>query len=209
MIKFEITKKTKKKARKRRQQYERKWLIFRVLKIILFIITILSFIFGVFNILNNLVMIDVCALAFAISLVGYVSVRQLMNNLSSHWIQDRLNKRIWVKDGILKHFVQKAVSAGWHFRRSDLRALIYEYDIATIKDAKYDHKSGRMEFVTDGKAIYYKDYLRETIKNERIFKEKLVVFYDYMKPSLYTYLKEQGVEFKLETLDFKIRDKHV
>jgi len=210
MIKFEITKRMKRKARRRRQRTENKWRILRVLSRIFGVVWILSFLIGIFKVPStNYTMVDAFAIVFSVVLVAYVIVKGVLRNLSSHWIQDRLNERLWIENGILYHFIQTAFAAGWNFRRADSTAWIFQYDLSTLKNPKYDPRSGRIEFNVDGKLVFYKNYYRNVIGHERQLNGKPAIFYEYMKPSLYTYLENEGVKFSLETLDFKIRDPHV
>lgn len=210
MFEFEITRKRKRKARKRRQKYEKKWGVFRILSDLFFVVWILSFLITVFVVpVTDVIMRDVFATIFAVALVIYVTLKALLRNLSSHWIQDRLNERIWIENNTLYHFVQTAFAAGWNFRHADSTARIYEYDLSTIRNPKYDPNSGRIEFNVDGKLIFYKNYNRNIIDYERQLHGKPTVFYEYMEPSLYTYLTDRGIRFELTTLNFKIRDQHI
>lgn len=210
MKEFEITKRSKYISRKIRQKKEMKWFVFKLGIILSALICLLSFVIGIFLVSNtNYAILDYFAIIFSISLVVCVILKAILNNLTSHWIQDRLNERIWINDGILYHFVQTSFAAGLNTRHADCTARIYEYDLSTIKNAKYDSESGRIEFNIDGKLIFYKNYNQRLIGYERQLKGKPVVFYEYMKPSIYKYLKIEGIKFTLETLDFKIRDYHV
>lgn len=210
MVNFKITKKLKRKARRRRQKKEKKWMIFRIGACGSAIVCILSFFIGMFKVsITDYATFDTIAIVFSISLVIYVSFKALIKNLSSHWIQDRLNERIWIENGILYHFVQTAFAAGWNIRHADSTARIYEYHLSTIRNPKFDPKSGRIEFNVDGKLVFYRNYNKGIIEYERQLNGKPAVFYEYMEPSLYTYLANNGVKFSLETLEFKIRDHHV
>jgi len=210
MIKFEITKRMKRRARRRRQRTENKWRIFRVLSKIFCVTWIVSFLIGIFKVPDtNYAMVDAFGMIFAVSLIAYVMVKGVLRNLTSHWIQDRLNERLWIENGILYHFVQTAFAAGRNIRRADSTAWIFQYNLSTIRNAKYDPDSGRIEFNVDGKSVFYHNYYRNVIDSETPFHEAPTIFYEYMKPSLYTYLKNEGVEFELKTLDFKIRDPYI
>lgn len=210
MIKFEITDKTKYKARKRRQKNEKKWLWFRIPATASFIISIVSFIIGIFLVpSSNYAMLDRCMFTYAILLACYACIMCFLRNMSSHWIQDRLNERLWIENDILYHFVQKAFSGGWNYRSADETAFVYEYHLSTIRNAKYDPKSGRIEFDSDGRFTYFRDYTKGVVEFEHQFNGAQQVFYEYMKPSLYTYLKDRGVNFDFETTDFKLTDSTV
>ena len=80
----------------------------------------------------------------------------------------------------------------------------------TIHNAKYDPKSGRIEFNALGEGIFYNDYQTGVIRERWDLKEDFVaIFYDYTEPSLYEYLKSAGVKFSEETIPFKIRDARI
>lgn len=79
-------------------------------------------------------------------------------------------------------------------------------DIDSIFDAKFDEKSGRVEFKAFGKGYHYADVDKKKIDREWELKEFPAVFYDYTKPSLVKTLEEHGVSFERETIDFLIRD---
>jgi len=210
MIKFEITKQMKRKARRRRQRTEDKWKIFRILSRIFGALWLPSLLIAVFVIPeDDYVMLFLFIIIYAVLLISYVIVKGLLMNLTSHWIQDRLNERLWIENGILYHFVQTAFAAGRNIRRADSTAWIFQYNLSTIRNAKYDPDSGRIEFNVDGKSVFYHNYYRNVIDSETPFHEAPTIFYEYMKPSLYTYLKNEGVEFELKTLDFKIRDPYI
>ena len=207
---FKITKRLKRKARRRRQKKENKWMIFRIGAWAAAIVCIWSFWVGIFKVpITDYATFDTFAVIFSVSLVICVSFKALLQNLSSHWIQDRLNERIWIENGILYHFIQTTFAAGWNYRNADSTARVYEYHLSSIRNPKYDPKSGRIEFNVDGKLVFYRNYNRGIIEYERQLNGKPAVFYEYMEPSLYTYLANSGVKFSLETIDFKIRDHHV
>ena len=66
---------------------------------------------------------------------------------------------------------------------------MYIMDLDTIHNAKYDPKSGRIEFNALGEGIFYNDYQAGVIRERWDLKEDFVaIFYDYTEPSLYEYL---------------------
>ena len=207
-MEFEITAKTKKKAKRRRVKNEKKWRFLRGASFVSFWISIISFVIGVYVIdYEESFLVGVCGVIFSVFLILFVIFKALIANMASHWIDDRLNERIWVEDGKLYQFIQISFAAGLNIRHADERATVYIMDLHSVRNAKYDSKSGRIEFNTIGKGIDYADY--QTNKVERQWDlppEFTGIFYDYTNPSLYEYLKSIGITFEEETIDFKIRD---
>ncbi len=210
MIELRISKKTKRKARRRRERGEKKWRVLRLVMLLSIAISILSFGIAIFWVPSDEYgMLFLLIAIFAVLLVGGFVIKGLLINFTSHWIQDRLNERMWIETDVVYHFVQIAFAAGLNCRNADASAYLYEYNIWSITDAKYDSKSGRIEFKADGKVTYYKNYYRKIVEKEREYRAMPVVCYEYMTPSLYDYLVEQGIVFELTTLDFKVRDPHI
>lgn len=50
--------------------------------------------------------------------------------MASHWIDDRLNERIWIEDGMLYQFIQISFVAGLNNRHVDERATVYIMDLS-------------------------------------------------------------------------------
>lgn len=207
-IKFEINAKTKKRAKKRRIKNEKKWIILRVVSWVSFIVSIGSLVLGeLFVDESDERMWFAYTFLFAAFLMVGICSRALIANMSSHWIEDRLNEKIWVRDGYLYQFIQKAFSGGLNYRRADERATVYAMDLSQIRNAKYDPKSGRIEFNTIGKGLHYADYQTGKIDEEWELPPQFTgLFYDYTTPSLYEYLVSQGVKFEHCTINFKIFD---
>lgn len=207
-MEFEITKKTKKRAKKRRIKNEKKWILLRTFSCISFLISVIAFAVGFFVIgYERLYLFGICGAIFAIFFVLFVIFKALIANLAAHWIDDRLNERIWVEDGKLFHFIQIAFAAGLNSRHADERATVYVIDLQSVRNAKYDSKSGRIEFNAIGTGIDYADYQTNKIAQQwKLPPEFTGIFYDYTNPSLYEYLKSLGIVFKEDTIDFKIRD---
>lgn len=204
MQEFAIYKSAKRKARKKRQNNEKRWLVYRILSTILLIICVMSFVIGIFVINNSdYNAISTYIMMFSITLIGFVVTRSLLTKASSHWIQDRLNERIWIEGNLLHHFLQTSFAAGLNTYNADERAYLFVMDISTIRDARYDDKSGRIEFTVDGKGLHYSDYQKNVIDKEWDLKGFEAIFYDAMKPSLYESLKCQGVKFQIGTINYK------
>ena len=210
-MEFTITPKTKAKAQKRRIKNESKWVILRQISIVSLIVALVSGITGIFLVpYERYVLAGVLGALFAVCLVLFFICRSLISNMSSHWIEDRLNERIWVEDGRLYQFIQMNFAGGLNYRTADERANLYIIDIDTIHNAKHDPKSGRIEFNALGKGIFYDDYQAGVVREQWSHKEDFVgIFYDYTEPSLYEYLKSAGVTFSEETIPFKIRDARI
>ena len=206
-----ITPKTKARAKKRRIKNESKWVTLRIISIVSLVISLVSGIVGIFVIpYNNFTLAGVLGVLFAVCLVLFFVLRSLISNMSSHWIDDRLNERIWVEGGRLYQFIQMNFAGGLNYRTADERANLYIIDLDTIHNAKYDPKSGRIEFNAFGEGIFYNDYQAGVIRERWNLEEDFVgIFYDYTEPSLYEYLKSIGVKFSEETIPFKIRDARI
>ena len=207
VVKFSITTKNKKKARRRRIRNESKWLVLRILSVIffaVFIITyVLPFFLEVFTLENELILPFVGSAGLILAVI----CRALIWNLADHWIGDRLNEKIVIRDGKIYHFIQKAFASGINYRSSDERATMYVIDLDSIRNARYDPKSGRMEFNAIGKGIRYADYqIGKIEKDWELPPEFTGIFYDYMEPSLYNILCSMGVDFKEETINFSLND---
>ena len=210
-MEFTITSKTKAKARKRRIKNESKWVALRTISIVSLVISLVSGIAGIFFVpYERYTLAGVLGVLFSVCLVLFFVCRSLISNMSSHWIEDRLNERIWVEDGRLYQFIQMNFAAGLNYRSADERANLYIMDIDTIHNARHDPKSGRFEFNALGEGIFYDDYSAGVIRERWDLKEDFVgIFYDYTEPSLYEYLKSAGVKFSEETIPFKIRDARI
>ncbi len=210
-MEFTITSKTKEKARKRRIRNESKWVTLRIISIASLAISLVSGITGIFFVpYERYTLAGVLGVLFSVCLVLFFVCRSLITNMSSHWIDDRLNERIWVENGRLYQFIQMNFAGGLNYRSADERANLYIMDIDTIHNARHDPKSGRIEFNALGEGIFYNDYQGGVIRERWDLKEDFVaIFYDYTEPSLYEYLKSVGVTFSEETIPFKIRDARI
>ena len=205
-MEFLITHKNKLKAKKRRKKYEKKWQPLRIIAVLMLLISIVSFITGIFFISSATHMDNICGWLFAICLIAFVSIEAFIANVTSHWITTRLNERIWIDGDMLNHFIQTAFAAGLNSRNADERGYLFSMDIGTIFDAKYDEKSGRVEFKVYGKGYHFSDVDKNLIDKEWELKKFPAVFYDYTEPGLVKTLEGKGVVFERTTLDFLIRD---
>lgn len=202
------TKKSKKKARRRRYKNEKKWIGYKIATAIFIMISIVAFIISSFIIdESNYEVKDTFDTVFASSLVLGFIIRFFMIKSASHWIQDRLNERIRIEDGKLYHFLQVSFAAGYNANNGGRQAYLYVIDISTITNARYDEKSGRIEFKCNGEGKHYSDYLNNIIDKEWGLKGFEAIFYDSTTPSLYDTLKNQGVKFEIETIEYKFTNK--
>ena len=199
-----ITKRTKKQARKKRQMNEKKWLPYRILSWIFLSVSIVGFVIGMFlTDYHDHRRLSVFIAIYSMALVSFVVTRSLLTKASSHWIQDRLNERIWIDGNQLHHFLQTAFAAGLNIYNADERAYLFVMDISTIRNARYDDKSGRIEFTVDGSGYHYSDYRRNTIDKQWALKGFGAIFYDAATPGLFESLKNRGVPFEIGTINYK------
>ena len=183
----------------------------RIISIVSLVISIVSGVAGIFFVpYERYTLAGVLGVLFSVCLVLFFVCRSLITNMSSHWIDDRLNERIWVENGRLYQLIQMNFAGELNYRSADEQANLYIMDLDTIHNAKYDPKSGRIEFNALGEGIFYNDYQAGVIRERWDLKEDFVaIFYDYTEPSLYEYLKSVGVMFSEETIPFKIRDARI
>ena len=162
-LEFTITQASKMRAKRRRIKGERKWRILRLLSIISLIISLTSGTVGILFIPSEKIeLISILGILFSVCLVLFFICRSLIANMASHWIDDRLNERIWVEDGRLYQFIQMNFAGGLNYRSADERASLYIMDLDTIHNAKYDPKSGRIEFNALGEGIFYNEACMNT-----------------------------------------------
>lgn len=203
-FKFDITPKTKKRAKRRRIHNEKVFIILlwcSGLLFVAFLCVLVALFFCTFK--DDLYIIKLI-LMDSFFLVASISVRAFAANLGSRWIDDRLNEKLWVQDGNMYHFIQKAYSSGFAYRMTDERAVVYVIFLSSIKNAIYDPKSGRIEFNACGKGMIYKDYNKGIIEKEWPLTGFFTAsFYDYTEPSLYEYLLAIGVDFEKTTIKYK------
>lgn len=165
----------------------------------------MSFVLGIFVITDsNYEMFQTCIVVYALSLVGFVTTRGFLTKVTSHWIQDRLNERIWAEDNQLFHFLQTPFAAGLNIYNADETAILFCMDISSIRNARYDEKSKRIEFIANGHGCHYSDYRKNIIDKQWNLNGFEAIFYDCSEPSLFNYLKEQGVQFEVGTIEYKL-----
>ncbi len=203
-FKFDITPKTKQRAIRKRIHGENLFVALLWCSGILFAISVCGFFVIIFHQFEDDILEITLVLLDSTFLIISILARASVENLGSRWIGDRLNEKLWVQDGNLYHFLQKAFSSGFAYRMADERAYVHVIFLSSIKNAIYDPKSGRIEFNACGKGIIYKDYTKGIIEKEwpltGLFTAR---FYDYTEPSLYEYLLAIGVEFEKTTIKYK------
>lgn len=196
---FIITAKNKRKAQKRRIRKEEKW---KGLRRFMWLSALVAILVPVIVIYDESLMMN-----FGVPMIGSVALvlspctYALLINLTSHWIQDRMNERLMIKNGVLYLCYQTNAGLGLNYGTTDSTGYTFAYTIDTIRNAKYDEKSGRIEFRSFGTGFYYSDIRRQIIGNQWPLENKVAVFYDYYEPSLIDTLKAHGVQVEVTTLD--------
>lgn len=209
-MELNIKRSNKKKCKKNRIKKEKKWVPLRIISNVSLVISIASLIIGIFFVgYEKFILTGICSVSFAVFLIVCIIAKALLANLTSHWVDDRLNEKIWIEENVLNHFVQTSFAAGINTRHADERGYLFAIDISSIYDAKYDKDSKRIEFKANGHGYHYADVEKKSIDKDWLLKGYNAVFYDYTEPSLYDVLKSRGIQFEITTLDFKIRDSRI
>lgn len=202
-----ITKQAKKRAKRIRIKNESKWRWLKYSAIVFLFIAILSLAIGLFAVpYEEYTVKGIFGVIFSASLVLFVSACALLSNLTSQWVTNRMNERIWIEDHTLNHFIQTAFAAGFNSRNTDERGYMYAMDINSIHEAKFDERSRRVEFKAFGKGYHFSDVDKDRVDKEWPLKDFPAVFYDYTEPSLVETLEKEGIHFERCTLKFKIGD---
>lgn len=210
---FILTQKAKIKAKHIRRKYEKNFRIYNNFSRILLFVSIISFVLGMlllyFKFDENLVVNSMWF--FTITLTISMAIRALLGWLTSFWIYDRMNERIWIKDKTLYHFYMtpcKLESVVGPKYSTKGEGVLFSMNIDTIKKAKYDKKSKRIEFNVNGTGKYYEDCSKSTATREWNLNNFFALFYDYADPSLYETLVNMGVQFDIEKINYKIKGEH-
>lgn len=199
---FNITKKNKKKARKNRIRKEKKWIIPRVVTTVLCIVSIVSFCVGIFVISNNdYEKLQIFGIIFVVTFIIAIILSTVVKNLASHWIQDRLNEKLWMDENALYHFQQVAFAAGLNSRNADSTGYAFVMPFSSIRNVKYDEKSRRIEFLADGTGCNYSDVRKQIVDREWSLNGYEAIFYDYFEPSLIGTLKSKGINVEVKELN--------
>jgi hypothetical protein len=170
---------------------------------VLFAVAIISLAVGIhYDSAVNPAKFDRCAVIFSVTLILGVIVETLPFNFASHWIQDRLNDRMWMDNNTLYYFQQTAFAAGLNYRSADRTGICFAYSIDSIRNIRYDEKSCRIEFDADGIGTHYSDVYRETIDRQWPLKGCNAVFYDYFEPSLISVLEKEGKPIERKTIEY-------
>lgn len=206
-MKFLITSEAKRKARQNRIKKEKKWIPFRLTAAVSLIAAPVFLFIGLFGVESeDITMLSRCFAAFSGLMILGVIARTLPVNFASHWIGERMNECLWIKDGMLFHFFQTSFAGGLNKFNTDETGYLFVMDINSIREAKYDVRSKRIEFHVNGKQFHYADITRGTIDKEWDLEGFTAVFYDYTDPSLCETLTQMGILFSNVTLNFKIVD---
>jgi len=199
---FKITDKNKNKARKNRIRKEKKWIIPRVVSTVLYIVSIVSFYIGIFVIpYDDYEKNEISAIIFSVTLIIAIMLNAFVVNLASHWIQDRLNEKLWMDENTLYHFQQVAFAAGLNSRSADSTGSTFAMPFNSIRNVKYDEKSRRIEFLADGTGYHYSDVRRQIVDDEWPLNGCEAIFYDYFEPSLIETLKSKGINVETKELN--------
>lgn len=196
---FIITEGNKNKARKIRIHNEKKWLIPKIVMGILLIMSAATVYTGITAAIHSdFKKLAAAGIVFVISLVAALILIAAIKNLASHWIQDRLNERLKIDEYLLYHFVSFA--SGLNSRKADSSGCIFVFELYTIRNAKYDEKSKRIEFIVDGTGYHYSGS-DKNVDKEWPLKGYEAVFYDYYQPSLIETLKLRGIKVEKQPLN--------
>lgn len=199
---FNVTKKNKKKARKNRIRKEKKWIIPRFVTTILYIVSIVSFCVGIFVISNNdYENLEIFGIVFVVTFLIALILSTVVKNLASHWIQDRLNEKLWMDEKTLYHFQQVAFAAGLNSRNADSTGYTFAMSLSSIRNVKYDEKSRRIEFLADGTGYHYSDVRKQIVDREWPLNGYEAIFYDYFEPSLIETLKSKAINVEVRELN--------
>ncbi len=199
---FNVTKKNKKKARKNRIRKEKKWIIPRFVITILYIVSIVSFCVGIFVIADNdYEKLKIYGIVFVVTFIIAIILSTVVKNLASHWIQDRLNEKLWMDDSALYHFQQVAFAAGLNSRNVDSTGYTFVMPFSSIRNVRYDENSRRIEFLADGTGYHYSDVRKKIIDREWPLNGYEAIFYDYFEPSLIDILKTKGINVDARELN--------
>jgi hypothetical protein len=177
---------------------------------VLFAVAIISFVIGLhYDLTVNYMEFDRCAVIFSVTLILGVIVVAIAFNFASHWIQDRLNDRMWIENNTLYYFQQVAFAAGLNSRSANRTGYVFAYSIDSIRNVRYDEISRRIEFVADGIGTHYSDVYRNTVDKEWPLKGCNAVFYNYFEPSLISVIEKTGKSIKRETIEYSVWDNKI
>lgn len=139
---------------------------------ILYIVSIVSFCVGIFVIPDNdYDKLKIFGIVFAVTFIIAIILSIVVKNLASHWIQDRLNEKLWMDENALYHFQQVAFAAGLNSRNAD------------------------------STGYHYSDAKKQIIDREWPLNGYEAIFYDYFEPSLIDILKSKGINVEVRELN--------
>ena len=101
---------------------------------ILYIVSIFSLCVGIFLIYNNdYEKLEIFGIVFVVTFILAIILSAVVKNLASHWIQDRLNEKLWMDDNALYHFQQVAFAAGLNSRNADSTGYTFVMPRSSIR----------------------------------------------------------------------------
>ncbi len=211
---FSVNEKKKKKIYSREILHCKSYYSLNVISGVVFLSGIAMIVWSGYKALNDPFFTEAFSfITFGIILIVFAGLALYIQSvMHNRFMQERYFEEIWVDGGYLYHYLRKAIwmPKGRVIDRYEFPPDAYQFviDIASIRNAKYDPKSRRMEFNGSIKCIYYDDYIQNSIQGEHSLSDTYFHYlYDFTEPSLYEYLTTCGVKFELCTIEFDITDK--
>lgn len=203
---FELTRKAKRKARQLRKKKERVWRKFRIsCRICTFTMLITAIISCIYFRRMEYMRFLAFAIPCFIAYVVWVSVWIPYLGFASHWLQDRLDERLWAENGKINHVFRKMVVIEINGKKIGGGFVWFEYEIASIRKVKYDPASKRIELDARGTFKYFLEDL-DNPEAQWDIDGPSEVFYDCSSPSFAEFLRSCGIPFEETTFNFKIKD---
>ena len=85
----------------------------------------------------------------------------------------------------------------WEHHEVGVEAHQYIIDIDSIRNAKYDPRSKRIEFNANIRFIKYSNYVMNQVEGEYTLSDTYYHYlFDYTEPGLYQFLLRSGVQFE-------------
>ena len=139
-------------------------------------------------------------LFFFILMPAGLLIRVFISHQAEIYYWKRPDERIWVTEGKLYHFFRKCISDRPVLREHHevgVEAHQYIIDIDSIRNAKYDPRSKRIEFNANIRFIKYSNYVMNLVEGEYTLSDTYYHYlFDYTEPGLYQFLLRSGVQFE-------------
>ena len=90
----------------------------------------------------------------------------MWKNLASHWIQDRLNEKLWMDENALYHFQQVAFAAGLNSRNADSTGYAFVMPFSSIRNVKIWREVETNRILADGTGCNYSDVRKQIADRE-------------------------------------------